>query len=286
MLILLEKIKIVFIMESNSNCTSSQQNTDNAIYQLSARLVSGYLQREGCHKSQQHFHLESPIKSIFTHSCTKCSPPTLHTLLTDYYKLLSMVNNQNSRIPQCDNSMQIVKSSASKKRKPTRLDQLACIPLQYTNGKNKTINEREDFNEKLEYHKMLLDKHDSSIQNLIHLANMQQKTLQSLVLTSIKQTTAIDTETNSPRKKAKLMPEAKSPKKKVKSSGVATKEVERDEYMTQLIDTILNDQSLLDKLVNYINQSLDTPNTEDTIAENVMRLTESDPQFGDILWPS
>ena len=275
----------------DSNGTSSQQNSDNAVYHLSARLVSDYLQREGCHKSQQQFHLESPIKSIFTHSCTNCTPPSsLQELLTEYYKLLSMVNNQSSCIPQCTNSLQIVKTSTGRKRKPTRLDQLACIPLQYTNGASKPIKEgrgSEDFNEKLENHKILLDKHDKSIQNLIHLANMQQKTLQSLVLTSLKQNTLIDTDTGSPRKRSKLMPQTRSPKKRAKSSEIVSKNAERDEYMTQLIDTILNDQSLLDKLVDYINQSLDTPNyTEDSIAEKVMRLTESDPQFGDVLWPS
>ncbi|KAI6647321.1 hypothetical protein LOD99_12318 [Oopsacas minuta] len=111
---------------------------------------------------------------------------------------------------------------------------------------------------------------------------MQQKTLQNLVLTSVKHKSTIPT-----RKKSKLTP----PLKPTQSQDV---QPEKDEYMTQLIDTILNDQSLLDKLVNYINQSLDTPNDTDTntqdqmrpsdIAENVIRLTESDPEFGGLLW--
>ena len=275
------------MMETNANCASSQQNSDNGIYQLSARLVSDYLQREGCHKSQQYFHLESPIKSLFTHSCTNCTPPSsLHELLADYYKLLSMVNNQSSCIPMCESSLQIVKASTNRKRKPTRLDQLACIPLQYTNG-TRDIQEGikcEDFNGRLENQKKIIDKHDKSIQNLIHLANMQQKTLQSLVVASLRQNT---TDTDSQRKRPRLIPQTRSPKRRAKSTEISSKEAERDEYMTQLIDAILNDQSLLDKLVNYINQSLDTPNdTEDKVAENVMRLTESDPQFGDVLWPS
>ena len=244
---------------------------DNSIYQLSARLVSDYLQKEGCRKSLQHFHLESPIKSLFTHTCTECKPPnSLQELLTDYYRLHSIVHHpSNETIPHCNTSLELVKSSTIRKRKMSRLDQIACIPLHYTNDNNS------DYDGRIDDVIHQVDKHENSIQYLIHLANMQQKTLHRLVLSSVKQT---------------------SPKKK-KLTTKPTKQTDKDEYMTQLIDTILNDQSLLDKLVNYINQSLDTPgddtgvNLQDElrhseVAENVIRLTENDPQFGDVLWPN
>ena len=243
---------------------------DNSIYQLSARLVSDYLQKEGCKKSLQHFHLESPLKSLFTHTCTECRPPnSLQELLTDYYRLHSIVNHlSNDTIPHCNTSLQLVKSSTSRKRKISRIDQIACIPLQYTNDNNR------DSDGKIDDVINQVDRHENSIQYLIHLANMQQKTLQKLVLSSVKQNT--------------------SPKKK-KLTSKPTKLTDKDEYMTQLIDTILNDQTLLDKLVNYINQSLDTPDDDTDInlqdglkhsevAENVIRLTENDPQFGDLFW--
>lgn len=251
---------------------STPDTMDTSIYQLSARLVSDYLQKEGCKKSLQHFHLESPIKSLFTHTCTECKPPSsLQELLTDYYRLHSIVNHpSNETVPQCNTSLQLVKSSTSRKRKISRVDQIACIPLQYTTENNC------EYDGKIDNVINQVDRHENSIQYLIHLANMQQKTLQRLVLSSVKQ--------------------SPSPKKK-KLSTKPTKSTNKDDYMTQLIDTILNDQTLLDKLVNYINQSLDTT-ADDTdislqdelrhseVAENVIRLTEKDPQFGDVLWPN
>ena len=291
---------------SCSHCPAPVATTDTAVNQLAARLVSDYLQTEGCKKAQQHFHLESPIKSLFTHSCAQCtSPCSLLDLLKDYYRLQAIVNHgseiQAPSVPQCKTSIQIVRASTNRRKRNTRVDQLACIPLHYTsNGVDEEkgcSSNGPGMKANLESLCTQIERHEKTIKNLVQCANMQQKTLQTLVLNSLGgQKDHVDQIRESPtRKRKNETPQIHSTKKRSVTTGVGENtEADRDEHMTQLIDTILNDQSLLDKLVNYINQSLDQPTDSDAsaedqnlidsirtsdVADNVMRLTESDPQF-------